>query len=153
MPRTFTCLWFDTDVEAVARFYTAIFPNSSVLDVSTYPEGSGAKTGQSLVANFELDGVTYMALNGGPDFSQTEAASIVIPCTGQAEIDRYWNALIADGGQESQCGWLKDKFGVSWQVVPENMDELLSGDADTAPRKFAAMMQMSKIVIADLESA
>ncbi len=153
MPRTYPCLWFDTDAQPAAEFYTSLFPNSRITTVSHYPKGSGDREGQVLTVAFELDGVPYLALNGGPQFTFDEAISITIDVKDQAELDRYWDALVADGGQESMCGWLKDKFGLSWQVVPEHWDEIASGDPDRAAKVFAAMMTMKRLDIAALEAA
>jgi len=153
MPSTYPCLWFDTQAQEAAEFYTALFPNSRVTTTTTYPKGSGDREGQVLTVAFELDGARYLALNGGPDFAFTEAISITIDVADQAELDRYWDALTADGGEEGPCGWLKDKFGLSWQVVPKNWDEIANGDPDRAARVFAAMMQMKRLDIAALEAA
>ena len=153
MPSTYPCLWFDTQAQEAAEFYTALFPNSRVTTTTTYPKGSGDREGQVLTVAFELDGARYLALNGGPDFAFTEAISITIDVADQAELDRYWDALTADGGEEGPCGWLKDKFGLSWQVVPKNWDEIANGDPDRAARVFTAMMQMKRLDIAALEAA
>jgi predicted 3-demethylubiquinone-9 3-methyltransferase (glyoxalase superfamily) len=153
MPSTYPCLWFDTRAQEAAEFYTSLFPNSRLGTITNYPKGSGEREGQVLTVAFELDGARYLALNGGPDFSFTEAISITIHVEDQAELDRYWDALTADGGEEGPCGWLKDKFGLSWQVVPKNWDEIASGDPDRAARVFAAMMQMKRLDIAALEAA
>ncbi|WP_406832671.1 VOC family protein [Pedococcus sp. KACC 23699] len=153
MPRTYPCLWFDTDAQPAAEFYTSLFPNSKITTVSHYPKGSGDREGQVLTVAFELDGAPYLALNGGPQFTFDEAISITIDVKDQAELDHYWDALVADGGQESMCGWLKDKFGLSWQVVPEHWDEIATGDPDRAARVFAAMMTMKRLDIAALEAA
>jgi predicted 3-demethylubiquinone-9 3-methyltransferase (glyoxalase superfamily) len=153
MPSTYPCLWFDTRAQEAAEFYTSLFPNSRLGTITNYPKGSGEREGQVLTVAFELDGARYLALNGGPDFSFTEAISITIDVEDQAELDRYWDALTADGGEEGPCGWLKDKFGLSWQVVPNNWDEIASGDPDRAARVFAAMMQMKRLDIAALEAA
>lgn len=153
MPRTYPCLWFDTQAEEAAALYTSIFPNSSIGTVARYPEGSGERAGQVLTVAFELDGAPYIALNGGPEFAFDEAISITIDVKDQEELDRYWDALTADGGQEGPCGWLKDKFGLSWQVVPENWDEIASEDPVRAGKVFAAMMTMKKLDIAALEAA
>jgi predicted 3-demethylubiquinone-9 3-methyltransferase (glyoxalase superfamily) len=153
MPSTYPCLWFDTRAQEAAEFYTSLFPNSRLGTITNYPKGSGEREGQVLTVAFELDGARYLALNGGPDFSFTEAISITIDVEDQAELDRYWDALTADGGEEGPCGWLKDKFGLSWQVVPKNWDEIASGDPDRAARVFAAMMQMKRLDIAALEAA
>ena len=153
MPRTYPCLWFDTQAQEAAEFYTSVFPNSVIRTVAHYPEGSGARAGDVLTVAFELDGTPYIALNGGPEFHFDEAISLTIDCKDQAEIDHYWTALTADGGEEGPCGWLKDRFGLSWQVVPENWDEIASGDPDRAAKVFAAMMPMMKLDIAVLEAA
>ena len=147
-----TCLWFDTEGEEAANFYTEIFPNSSVTAVTPYPVGE--RVGQAMTVDFVLNGSKFLALNGGPEFRFNESISFQVPCEDQAEIDRYWTALIESGGEESMCGWLKDRFGVSWQVVPARFDKLLStGDQAQAARVSQALFQMKKIIIADLESA
>jgi predicted 3-demethylubiquinone-9 3-methyltransferase (glyoxalase superfamily) len=140
MPRITPFLWFDTQAEEAANFYVSIFPNSRIDSVNHM--GGGI-----VVVNFELDGQRVTALNGGPHFRLTEAFSFSVECKDQAEIDRYWSKLTEDA-QESQCGWLKDKFGLSWQIVPANIGRLLSN-----PRATAALMQMKKIDIAALEQA
>jgi predicted 3-demethylubiquinone-9 3-methyltransferase (glyoxalase superfamily) len=147
-----TCLWFDTQGEEAAKFYTSIFPNSSVGKVTPYP--TGERAGETMTVDFVLNGSKFVALNGGPEFRFNESISFMVPCADQAEIDRYWTALTSDGGEESMCGWLRDKFGVSWQVVPAQIDELLaSSDPAQAERVTQALFQMRKIVIADLEAA
>jgi predicted 3-demethylubiquinone-9 3-methyltransferase (glyoxalase superfamily) len=147
-----TCLWFDTQGEEAAKFYTSIFPNSSLGKVTPYP--TGERAGETMTVDFVLNGSKFVALNGGPDFRFNESISFMVPCADQAEIDHYWTALTSDGGEESMCGWLKDKFGVSWQVVPAQIDELLaSSDPAQAERVTQALFQMRKIVIADLEAA
>ncbi|RYZ23001.1 MAG: VOC family protein [Chitinophagaceae bacterium] len=135
-------LWFDGNALEAARFYTGIFPDARI---SGEMPGEG---GKPMVVAFELAGQKFTALNGGPQFTFNESVSFVIGCAGQDEIDFYWNALTADGGKESRCGWLKDRFGLSWQVVPENMGALLR-----TPAAMQAMMGMNKIIIADLEAA
>jgi predicted 3-demethylubiquinone-9 3-methyltransferase (glyoxalase superfamily) len=147
-----TCLWFDTQGEEAAKFYTSIFPNSSLGKVTPYP--TGERAGETMTVDFVLNGSKFVALNGGPEFRFNESISFMVPCADQAEIDHYWTALTEDGGEESMCGWLKDKFGVSWQVVPAQIDELLaSSDPAQAERVTQALFQMRKIVIADLEAA
>ena len=133
MPRTYPCLWFDTQAQEAAEFYTSLFPNSRIVTVARYPEGTGDRVGEVLTVSFELDGARYVALNGGPEFTFDEAISITIDCKDQAEIDHYWDALTADGGEEGPCGWLKDRFGLSWQVVPENWDEIASSKVNSGP--------------------
>jgi predicted 3-demethylubiquinone-9 3-methyltransferase (glyoxalase superfamily) len=147
-----TCLWFDTQGEEAAKFYTSILPNSSLGKVTPYP--TGERAGETMTVDFVLNGSKFVALNGGPEFRFNESISFMVPCADQAEIDRYWTALTEDGGEESMCGWLRDKFGVSWQVVPAQIDELLaSADPAQAERVTQALFQMRKIVIADLEAA
>jgi predicted 3-demethylubiquinone-9 3-methyltransferase (glyoxalase superfamily) len=147
-----TCLWFDTQGEEAANFYAGIFPNSSVGKVTPYPGGDRA--GQTMTVDFVLNGSKFLALNGGPDFRFNESISFMVPCDDQAEVDRYWSALTEGGGEESMCGWLKDRFGVSWQIVPTQLEELLaSSDPAQAERVSQALFQMKKIVIADLEAA
>jgi predicted 3-demethylubiquinone-9 3-methyltransferase (glyoxalase superfamily) len=153
MPKITPCIWFDTYAEEAANLYVSLFPNSRILKVSRYPEGMpGDRAGQVLTVEFELDGTTFTALNGGPHFKLDEAVSFQIYVKDQAELDHYWNGLIASGGEESQCGWLKDRFGLSWQVVPEKMGQWLTNPA-TAQRVTDAFMQMKKLDIQTLEAA
>jgi predicted 3-demethylubiquinone-9 3-methyltransferase (glyoxalase superfamily) len=148
-----TCLWFDTQGEEAAKFYTSIFPNSSVEKVTPYPAGT-EQAGQTMTVDFVLNGTKFVALNGGPQFKFNESISFQVPCQDQAEIDQYWTALIEDGGEESMCGWLKDKFGLSWQVVPIKLEDMMSSlDAAKAERVTQALFRMRKIIIADLEAA
>ncbi len=154
MPKTRPCLWFDTQSQEAAEFYVSVFPHSSITTVTHYPEGSGDRAGQVLTVAFELDGSPFLALDGGPDFTFSEAVSFEIPCADQSEIDYYWDALSADGGETGPCGWLKDRFGLSWQVVPADWDRLYDEDEpEKAAKVFAAMMQMSKLDIATLQAA
>ncbi len=153
MPTITLCLWFDDDLEEAMAFYTSVFPNSYVEYVHRYTEAGPGTPGAVLAAGFVLDGARFIGINGGPVFSFTEAVSFTIECRDQDEIDYYWDALV-DGGQESQCGWLKDKFGLSWQVVPTRLAELTGGtDQARAAAATRAMLGMRKIVIADLEVA
>jgi predicted 3-demethylubiquinone-9 3-methyltransferase (glyoxalase superfamily) len=146
-----TCLWFDNQGEDAAKFYTSIFPNSSLGAVTPYPEGE--TKGQTMTVDFVLNGQKFVALNGGPVFKFNEAVSFQIPCADQEEVDRYWETL-TDGGEEQPCGWLKDRYGVSWQVVPDRLTELLSSsDPQLAGRVTQSLFSMKKIVIADLEAA
>ena len=146
-----SCLWFDTKGEEAANFYVRVFPDSSLGDITRY--GAGERAGQVMTVEFTLCGSKFVTLNGGPQFSFTEAISYQIPCADQAEVDHYWNAL-SEGGEEGPCGWLKDRYGLSWQVVPDRLPELLaSPDPATAERVMQAMFTMKKIVIADLEAA
>jgi len=154
MSKITTCLWFDGQAEAAANFYVSLFPNSKVGKITKYPEGTPGQPGTVMTVEFELDGARFVGLNGGPEFKFSEAVSFQIDCKDQAEVDRYWTALLADGGEESVCGWLKDRFGLSWQVIPNVLPKLM-GDPDKAKanRVTAAMMQMKKIDVARLEQA
>lgn len=151
------CLWFDDQAEGFAQFATELFPDSRITFVSHYPEGmenpSGKPPGSVLTVEFELAGRPFTALNGGPHLQLTDAFSIQVMCKDQAEIDHYWDAL-ARGGSHGPCGWLKDRFGVSWQVAPTGWVEMVkSGDAEGTARAFAALLKMSKLDIAALEAA
>jgi predicted 3-demethylubiquinone-9 3-methyltransferase (glyoxalase superfamily) len=147
-------LWFDNNGEAAMNFYVSLFPKSKVLDRSAWGEGGPVPPGGMMVGDFELDGQRVLILNGGPHFKLNESFSFSVACKDQTEIDYYWDALTADGGEESQCGWLKDKFGLSWQIVPERLQELMSGDDPAGVgRVVAAFMQMKKFDIAALERA
>ena len=150
-----TCLWFNGNARQAAIFYTSIFPDSSIADNWIAPTDTpGNKQGEEIVVNFTIFGRPFIGLNGGPQFPHSEAISFQIPCADQAEIDQYWEILIAGGGQESQCGWLKDKFGLSWQIIPKQLGECLGNpDPEKAGRAMAAMMQMKKIIVKDLEDA
>ena len=153
MPKITPCLWFDTQALDAAEFYTSVFPSSRIVEVSHYGEAGPRPAGTVLVVRFELDGQEYLALNGGPEFTFDEAVSFQIDCADQAEVDHYWTAL-TEGGQESQCGWLEDRFGLSWQVVPRRLTELLGDpDADRARRAMEAMLGMAKIDVGELERA
>jgi len=146
-------LWFDNQAEEAMNFYVSIFKNSKVLSVNRYGEGAPAPKGTVMTANFQLEGQAFTALNGGPMFKFTPAISFVVHCETQAEVDEYWAKLSA-GGKENQCAWLEDKFGVSWQIVPNVLIELLSDtDPAKAGRVMQAMMQMTKIDIAMLKCA
>ena len=147
-------LWFDTQGRQAAELYVSLFPGSRITSVSYYPDDVPGRGGLELVVEFELFGRPFAALNGGPEFPHTEAVSFQVACDTQAEIDRVWFALIADGGAEGRCGWCKDRFGVNWQIVPSCMGELLAAqDAASSARAFAAMMQMGRLDIAALEQA
>jgi predicted 3-demethylubiquinone-9 3-methyltransferase (glyoxalase superfamily) len=141
-------LWFDTQAEEAARFYVSVFKNSKIGQIS---RGEG---GRVMVIGFELDGLKFTALNGGPLYEFTEAISLQVDCADQAEIDDLWNKLTADGGEPGRCGWLKDRFGLSWQIVPADMGQLVGGDDPAKARQaMKAMMQMGKLDIAALEAA
>jgi predicted 3-demethylubiquinone-9 3-methyltransferase (glyoxalase superfamily) len=150
-----TCLWFDGRAREAANFYTKHFPDSHLDDHWITPADTpGNQKGDEVVVNFRIFGQNFMGLNGGPQFPHTEAISFQIPCKDQAEIDKYWKLLTADGGQESQCGWLKDKFGVSWQVTsPEMMNYLGGTDREGAQRATEAMLKMKKIDLAEMKRA
>ena len=149
-----TCLWFDGQAEEAAEFYVSIIPNSEIRTVSRYGEGAPMPAGTALVVEFTLNGAPFQALNGGPQFTFSEAISFVIDAPTQDDIDRYWDVLTADGGEPSMCGWLKDKFGVSWQVVPPILGELMSDpNAEKSSRVMQAMLQMRKLDIAALQAA
>lgn len=150
--RVSTCLWYDRDGETAADFYVSLFPNSKIISVNRYGEGQMLPKGTAMLTRFSLDGTEFAALNGGPHFKLTEAASLVALCEDQKEIDRLWDALTADGGQESQCGWLKDRFGLSWQIIPEGIDKMMS-DPGKGARVWEAIMPMKKIDIARLRAA
>ena len=153
MPTQIPCLWFDGQAEQAARHYTAIFPNSEILGVNRYGPDMPVPEGQVMTVEFSLDGQQYVGLNGGPEFTFSEAISFQIHCADQDEVDHYWTRL-TDGGEEGPCGWLKDRYGVSWQVVPTRLFELV-GDSDPgrAQRATQAMLTMRKIDIAALERA
>ena len=147
-------LWFDGKAEQAAHFYASIFPGSKVTSITRYPEGSPMPAGTAMVASFELCGQPFAGMNAGPGYPFTWAVSFVVHCEGQAEIDHYWAALQAGGGSPSQCGWLQDQFGLAWQIMPANMGTLMSNaSGPTAARRMAAMLRMTKIIIADLEAA
>jgi predicted 3-demethylubiquinone-9 3-methyltransferase (glyoxalase superfamily) len=154
MPKTVISLWFDTEAEEAARFYTSVWPDSEMLGTVAYGPEDPGREGQVLTASFRLGDTEYLALNGGKqDWAFSEAISFMILCADQAEVDHYWDRL-TDGGEESRCGWLKDRFGVSWQVTPTRLMELQSDpDPDRRQRAVQAMFTMRKIVIADLERA
>jgi predicted 3-demethylubiquinone-9 3-methyltransferase (glyoxalase superfamily) len=150
-----TCLWFDGKAREAANFYSSIFPDSSVEDNWIAPTDTpGNKQGEEIVVNFQIFGQPFIGLNGGPQFPHSEAISFQIPCANQEEIDRYWDLLIKDGGQESQCGWLKDKFGISWQITSPEMMKYLGGiDPEGSKRATQAMLGMKKIVLDELREA
>ncbi len=154
MAKNTICLWYNKDAEAAARFYAKTFPDSAVSAVhkapSDYPDG---KKGDVLTVDFTVAGVSCFGLNGGPTFKHSEAFSFQIATDDQAETDRYWNAIVGNGGQESQCGWCKDKWGVSWQITPKVLLDAMRAGGDKAKRAFDAMMPMKKIDVATIEKA
>ncbi len=154
MPQITPFLWFDDQAEEAASLYVSVFPNSKITHVARYgPAGPGPE-GQAMTVSFELDGVRFIALNGGPHYRFSEAVSFSIACEDQAEVDHYWDKLTADGGEPGQCGWLKDRFGLSWQVVPRILPELIgAADPQKARRATEAMLKMKKLDIAELRRA
>ncbi|MFD1881436.1 VOC family protein [Paracoccus pacificus] len=154
IPKNTVCLWYDKDAEAAARFYAGVFPDSAVTAVhrapADYPSG---KKGDVLTVDFTVCGIPCIGLNGGTAFRQSEAFSFQIATEDQAETDRYWNAIVDNGGQESACGWCKDKWGVSWQITPRTLTEALAAGGDEARRAFEAMMEMQKIDVAAIDKA
>lgn len=149
------CLWFDGNAEEAANFYTSLLPGSSIDEVWRSPADTpSGPAGMVLTVDFTLDGQRFQALNGGPDFSFNEAVSFVIECEDQSEVDRLWDALVANGGEPGPCGWLKDRFGLSWQIVPRRLNELVRDpDPERGRRAMEAMLAMGKIDIAGLERA
>ena len=146
-------LWFDNNAEEAVAFYTTIFKNSKIIDVARYEVDSPGQTGKVMTATFQLEGQEFMGLNGGPEFKFTEATSFYVNCETQEEVDELWEKL-TEGGEESQCGWLKDKFGLSWQIIPTVLGELLGDkDPEKAGRVMNAMLQMQKIDIKTLQDA
>jgi predicted 3-demethylubiquinone-9 3-methyltransferase (glyoxalase superfamily) len=153
MPQLTPCLWFDTEGKDAAELYTSVFPNSKILEVARYGSAGPRPEGTVMTVTFELDGQRFLALNGGPDFKFNEAVSFQIFCRDQDEVDHYWERL-GEGGEHGPCGWLKDRFGLSWQVVPTRLTELLEDpDREKSQRVMAAMLKMGKIEIDELERA
>lgn len=151
MPHIVTNLWFNDQGEEAAKFYCSVFPNSAITNTSHYGESSPGKPNAVMTVDFDLDGSPFTALNGGPQFTFDEAISLLIQCADQAEVDHYWDALV-EGGEPGRCGWLKDKYGLSWQVVPLGMAEVFS-NPEGAQRATAAMMGMAKLDLAALQAA
>ena len=154
MNKNTVCLWYEGGAEEAARFYTNLFPSSRLGAVnrapSDYPDG---KAGDALTVEFVVAGIPCIGLNGGPRFKHSEAFSFQISTEDQAETDRYWNAIVENGGEESQCGWCRDKWGISWQITPRVLAEAMASGGDVAKRAFEAMMPMRKIDVATIESA
>src|SRR5262249_26584890 len=147
------CLWFDTEGQEAAEFYASVFPDSRILEITRYGSAGPRQEGTVMTVEFELDGQPFVALNGGPDFTFNEAGSFQVSCEDQEEVDAFWEAL-SEGGEEGPCGWLKDRFGVSWQIVPTALSELLGDpDRERAQRVMQAMLSMKKIEIDELERA
>ena len=153
-PKNTVCLWFDKDAEEAARFYAATFPNSEVRAVhrapGDYPSG---KAGGVLTVTFTVLGIPCLGLNGGPQFKHSEAFSFQVATDDQAETDRYWDAIVGNGGEESECGWCKDRWGISWQITPRTLTDALAAGGDEAKRAFAATMKMRKIDVAAIDAA
>ncbi len=153
MHRITPCLWFDDQAEEAANFYISIFKNSKITNISRYSDAGPRPAGMVLEVSFELDGQPFVALNGGPEFTFSEAISFIVDCRGQEEVDYYWDRLLK-GGEELQCGWLKDQFGVSWQIVPAELGEMMSSaDAEKARRVTEVLLQMRKLDVAELRRA
>lgn len=153
MQKINACLWFDNQAEEAAEYYVSVFDNARITSISRFGEGAPGPAGQAMAVEFDLEGQKFQALNGGPAFSFTEAVSFVVDCSTQDEVDRYWNAL-TDGGSEGQCGWLKDRYGVSWQIVPSALGGLIGGqDSAGSQRALQAMLGMKKLDIAELQKA
>ena len=152
--RNTICLWYDKDAEGAARFYAETFPDSAVQSILRAPtDFPSGKAGDVLTVQFTVLGIPCLGLNGGPAFRQSEAFSFQIATRDQAETDHYWNAIVGNGGQESACGWCKDRWGLSWQITPQTLTEALAAGGDEAARAFAAMMEMTKIDVARIDAA
>lgn len=154
MQKIAPCLWFDGNAEEAAHFYTSVFSDSRIVTTMHYSNAGPGPKGKVLAITFEIEGQEFMAINGGPQFTFTPAISLFVHCASQAEVDRYWSRLIDGGGSPWQCGWLKDRFGVSWQIAPDALGDMLRDPDDTkASRVMAAMMKMVKLDLAQLEAA
>ena len=153
MQKIITFLWFDHEAEEAAQFYTSLFRNSRITNVTRYPEGSPVPAGKAMTVKFELDGQEFLALNGGPHYKFTEATSLLVNCEGQKEVDTLW-AKLTDGGEPGQCGWLKDRWGLSWQIIPTELSALIGDpDPERSRRAVTAMLGMQKIDIERLREA
>ncbi len=154
MTKNTICLWYERDAEAAARFYAETFPDSRVKSVHRAPSDyPGGKAGDALTVDFTVAGIPCMGLNGGPTFKHSEAFSFQIATDNQEETDRYWNAIVGNGGKESQCGWCKDRWGISWQITPRALTDALAAGGEVAKRAFGAMMPMKKIDVKAIEAA
>lgn len=153
-PKNTICLWYDKEAEEAARFYASLFPDSEVTAVRTAPgDNPSGKAGEVLTVEFTVCGIPCVGLNGGPMFKHSEAFSFQIATEDQAETDRYWNAIVGNGGEESMCGWCRDKWGVSWQIIPRTLTDAMAAGGDEAARAFAVMMSMRKIDVAAIDAA
>lgn len=153
MQKITPCLWFDNNAEEAVNFYASIFKNSKIISVTQYPEGGPLPKGSVMTVSFSLDGQEYLALNGGPTYKFNPAISLMVSCKNQEEIDHFWNKL-SEGGEEVQCGWLTDKYGLSWQVIPANLGEIITdADEERMQRKMNAIWQMKKFDLKKLEEA
>lgn len=154
MSKNRVCIWYDREAEEAANFYASVFPDTRVISVqkapSDYPDG---QEGDTLVVEFSVMGIECIGLNGGPVFKQSEAFSFQVETEDQEETDKYWNAIVGNGGMESECGWCKDKWGVSWQITPRTLTEAMKAGGDEAKRAFEAMMEMQKIDVAKIDAA
>lgn len=153
MDKIMPCLWFDDRIEEAANYYVSVFKNAKITAMTRYGDAGPLPKGKVMVATLSIDGQEFMLLNGGPQFKFTEAISLVVKCKDQKEIDYFWKKLSEGGGQEIECGWVKDKFGLCWQVAPENIAELLTGDQHKTNRVMAEVMKMKKLDMATLEKA
>jgi predicted 3-demethylubiquinone-9 3-methyltransferase (glyoxalase superfamily) len=153
MPTITPNLWFDTQAEEAANYYCEIFPNSRIITKTYYNDAVPSKAGEVLTVEWELDGQKFVGINGGPQFTFDEAVSFQIDCDDQDEIDYYWDRLTADGGKEGPCGWLGDKYGLAWQVVPRGIDQILTKDSEGGKRAMEAMFKMKKLDLATLKAA
>jgi predicted 3-demethylubiquinone-9 3-methyltransferase (glyoxalase superfamily) len=154
IPKNTICLWFDKDAEAAARFYVEVFPNSKITGVHKAPgDFPSGKAGEVLTVEFTVLGIPCLGLNGGPVFKHSEAFSFQVATDNQEETDRYWNAIVGNGGKESECGWCKDRWGLSWQITPRTLTEAMLAGGAEAQRAFAAMMTMQKIDVAKIDAA
>ncbi len=154
IPKNTICIWYDKDAEEAARFYTGLFPNSEITAIRTAPgDNPSGKEGEVLTVEFTVFGIPCLGLNGGPEFPHSEAFSFQINTEDQAETDRYWNAVVGNGGEESMCGWCKDKWGLSWQFTPRTLTEAMAAGGAEAKRAFEAMMTMRKIDVAKIDEA
>ena len=154
IPKNTICIWYDSEAEAAARFYATVFPDTAISAVSRAPgDYPAGKQGDVLTVEFTVCGIPCLGLNGGSGFSQSEAFSFQIATDDQEETDRYWNAIVGNGGEESACGWCKDRWGVNWQITPRTLSEAMAAGGDEAKRAFAAMMTMGKIDVAAIDAA